>query len=45
MIKVVAVGEDHVQEPVLIGIGLDILNVDNMIILLKMVQIHKQRKS
>ena len=33
MIEVVAVGLDKVQEPVLTEIGLDVLNVGDMIIL------------
>ena len=45
MTEVVVIGQDQVQEPVLIGIGLDVSNVGNMIILLKIVQIHKHRKS
>ena len=35
MIKEVVVDQDQYEEPLLIGIGLDVLNVGNMIILLK----------
>ena len=44
MTEVVAVGQDQVWQPLLVGIGLDVLNVGNMTILLKTVQTHKQRK-
>ena len=37
MIKAVVVDQDQVQEPVLIEMGLDVLNVGSMIILLKTV--------
>ena len=37
MIEAVVVDQDQVQEPVLIEIGLDVLNVGNIIILLKTV--------
>ena len=40
MMEVVVVGQDQVQELVLIETGLDALNVGNMIISLKTVQIH-----
>ena len=43
MIEVV-VGEDQVQEPVPIEIELDAINVGNMIILLRTVQLLKQKK-
>ena len=44
MIEVV-VGQDQVQEPVVIETELDALSEGNMIILLKTVQIHKQKKN
>ena len=45
MTEAEAVGLDQVQEPVLAEIGLDVLNVGNMIISLRTIQIHKQKKS
>ena len=45
MIKAVVVDQDQVQEPVLTGVGLDVLHVGSMIILLKTVQTHIQKKS
>ena len=45
MIEAVAVGLDQVQEPVLIDWGFGVLNVGNMIISLRTVQILKQKKS
>ena len=44
MAEVVIIGQDQVQEPVLTETELDALSVGNMIILLKPVQIHKQKK-
>ena len=41
MISAAAIDEDWVQGPVLIGIGLDVLNVGNMTISLKTVQTQK----
>ena len=37
--------QDQVWEPVLTEIGLDVLNVGNMIIFPKIVQTHKQKDS
>ena len=45
MIEVVVVGQDQVQELVLIKTELDALHVGNMITLLKTVQICKQKKN
>ena len=45
MSKAVAVGVDYVGELVLTEIGLDVLNVGIIIILLKTVQIQKQKNS
>ena len=45
MIEVVVVGQDQVQEPVLKETEFDVLSVGNMIILLKTVQIHKQKRA
>ena len=45
MTEVVSVSQDQVQEPVLIETELDSSSVGNMIILLKIVQIHKQKKN
>ena len=44
MIKVVVVDQDQVQELVLTETKLDVLSTGNMIISLKAVQIHKQKK-
>ena len=41
MIEVVVVGQDQVQEPVLIEAELDATSVGNMIILLRTVQLHR----
>ena len=43
--EAVPVGQDQIWEPVIAEIGLDVWNVGNMIILLKTVQIHQQKKS
>ena len=45
MIEVVVVGQDQVQEPVLTEIGLDVLNVGNMIISVMTVRTWIQKKS
>ena len=45
MTEIVVVGQDQIQELVLIETELDVLNVENMIISLKTVQVHKQKKS
>ena len=42
MTEIVVVGQDQVQEPVIIEIASDVLSVANMIILLKTVQNHKR---
>ena len=39
------VDQDQVREPVLIEVELDVLNVRNMIILLKTVQTQRQKES
>ena len=44
MTEVVAVDLDEVQELVLTEIRLDVISVEGMIILLKIVQLQKQRK-
>ena len=44
MIEAVVVDQDQVQEPVLIGIGLDVLNVGSMIIFLKTVGTQIQKR-
>ena len=45
MISAVVLGQEQVWEPVLTEIGLNVLNVGHMIILLRTMQIHKQKKS
>ena len=45
IIEAVAVGLDQFQKPALTEIGLDVLNVGNMRISLRTVQIHKNKKS
>ena len=45
MTEVVAVGLDQVQELVLIEIGLDAINVESMIILLKTVQLQNRERN
>ena len=45
MTEAVAIGLDQVWEPVLTDIGLHVINVGNMIILLRTVWICKQKKS
>ena len=45
MIEAVVEDQDKVQEPVLIEIEVDVLNVGNMIILLKTFQTQKQKES
>ena len=44
MIKAVVLDQDQVHEPVLIEIGLDVLNVGNAIILLKTVKLRYRKR-